>query len=31
LVAMGWRVETIWECDLKDRAGLDARLRAMLG
>ena len=30
LTAMGWRVETIWECDLKDRAGLEARLQALL-
>src|SRR5476651_1524281 len=22
LAALGWRVETIWECDLKDAAGL---------
>ena len=26
LVALGWRVETIWECDLKDAAALEARL-----
>ena len=26
----GWRVETIWECDLKDAPGLEARLRALL-
>ena len=30
LVALGWRVETIWECDLKDAAGLRVRLEAML-
>ena len=30
LTTMGWRVETIWECDLKDRAGLEARLRVLL-
>jgi len=30
LAALGWRVETIWECDLKDAAGLEARLRALL-
>jgi DNA mismatch endonuclease (patch repair protein) len=30
LEAMGWRVETIWECDLKDAAGLEARLRDLL-
>ena len=30
LAALGWRVETIWECDLKDAGGLEARLRALL-
>jgi DNA mismatch endonuclease (patch repair protein) len=30
LEAAGWRVETIWECELKDAAALDARLRALL-
>ena len=30
LAALGWRVETIWECDLKDAAALEARLRALL-
>jgi DNA mismatch endonuclease (patch repair protein) len=30
LAALGWRVETIWECDLKDAAALDARLRRLL-
>lgn len=30
LVALGWRVETIWECELKDAAALEARLRALL-
>ena len=30
LEALGWRVETIWECELKDEAGLTARLRAVL-
>ncbi|CAN7456615.1 DNA mismatch endonuclease Vsr [Phenylobacterium sp. LjRoot225] len=30
LAAMGWRVETVWECELKDAAGLEARLRALL-
>ena len=30
LGALGWRVETIWECDLKDRAVLSARLEALL-
>lgn len=31
LEALGWRVETIWECDLKDAAALDTRLTALLG
>ena len=26
LMARGWRVETIWECDLKDAEGLSVRL-----
>ncbi len=30
LVAAGWRVETIWECDLKDAEALRARLEALL-
>jgi DNA mismatch endonuclease (patch repair protein) len=30
LAAKGWRVETVWECDLKDRAGLEARVRGWL-
>ena len=30
LEALGWRVETIWECDLKDAAVLDERLSALL-
>ncbi len=30
LATLGWRVETIWECDLKDADGLEARLRALL-
>jgi DNA mismatch endonuclease, patch repair protein len=30
LGALGWRVETIWECDLKAAAVLDARLMALL-
>jgi len=30
LEAAGWRVETIWECDLKDEAALTERLRALL-
>jgi DNA mismatch endonuclease (patch repair protein) len=30
LAALGWRVETIWECDLKDAEALQARLRDLL-
>ncbi len=30
LAALGWWVETIWECDLKDAAALEARLAALL-
>ena len=30
LEALGWRVETIWECELKDTEGLDRRLRELL-
>ncbi len=30
LEAGGWRVETIWECALRDRAALTARARAWL-
>ena len=30
LIAAGWRVETIWECELKDEAAVSGRLRAML-
>lgn len=30
LATAGWRVETIWECEMKDRAALEARLRALL-
>jgi DNA mismatch endonuclease (patch repair protein) len=30
LATLGWRVETIWECDLKDAAALEGRLRALL-
>ena len=26
----GWRVETLWECELKDAPGLETRLRALL-
>ena len=33
LAALGWRVETVWECELKARAlpALEGRLRALLG
>jgi DNA mismatch endonuclease (patch repair protein) len=30
LAALGWRVETLWECGLKDEAVLTARLAALL-
>ena len=30
LKGQGWRVETIWECELKDAAGLQTRLRSIL-
>ena len=30
LTAKGWRVETIWECDLRDKPALTARLEALL-
>jgi DNA mismatch endonuclease (patch repair protein) len=30
LTDLGWRVETIWECDLKDGAVLEARLADLL-
>ena len=30
LEAAGWRVETIWECEMKDEAVLAARLEALL-
>ncbi|MFI4936781.1 MAG: very short patch repair endonuclease [Caulobacterales bacterium] len=30
LEASGWRVETIWECEMKDAAALTARLRALI-
>jgi len=30
LLDLGWRVETLWECDLKDEAALKARLAALL-
>ena len=31
LEAAGWRVETVWECELKDRAALELRARSWLG
>jgi DNA mismatch endonuclease (patch repair protein) len=31
LTALGWRVETIWECHLKDAAELERRLKRLLG
>lgn len=30
LLALGWRVEVVWECELKDAAALEARLRGLL-
>jgi DNA mismatch endonuclease, patch repair protein len=30
LDAAGWRVETVWECELKDAAALEARARSWL-
>lgn len=30
LTAAGWRVETIWECEMKDEAALSGRLQALL-
>ena len=30
LAAGGWRVETIWECEMKDEAALEARLADLL-
>ena len=30
LEAAGWRVETIWECEMKDEAALRERLAALL-
>lgn len=30
LEAAGWRVETIWECEMKDEAALRERLSALL-
>jgi DNA mismatch endonuclease (patch repair protein) len=30
LEALGWQVEVVWECDLKDAAALETRLRDLL-
>jgi DNA mismatch endonuclease (patch repair protein) len=30
LAAQGWKALTIWECELKDEAALEARLRQFL-
>jgi DNA mismatch endonuclease (patch repair protein) len=30
LESAGWRVETVWECELKAMAALEARARAWL-
>lgn len=30
LIASGWRVEVVWECEMKDEAALKARLTALL-
>jgi DNA mismatch endonuclease, patch repair protein len=30
LAAMGWRVETVWECEMKDAAALEARAGSWL-
>ena len=30
LTGSGWRVETLWECELKDEGAVSERLRAML-
>ena len=27
----GWRVETLWECEMKDEGALEQRLKALLG
>lgn len=31
LATLGWRVETVWECELKDAGGLEARIAGWLG
>ena len=30
LAALGWRVETVWECELKDTGGLGERLATLI-
>ncbi len=30
LESLGWRVETLWECELKDAAALESRLQTLL-
>jgi DNA mismatch endonuclease (patch repair protein) len=30
LEAKGWRVEMVWECELKDAAALESRLKSIL-
>ncbi len=30
LQALGWRVETLWECEMKDEAALSGRLAALV-
>ena len=31
LIDAGWRIETIWECQMKDEAALSDRLKILLG
>ena len=31
LAAAGWRVETVWECELREASALEARARGWLG
>ncbi|MGH6986907.1 MAG: very short patch repair endonuclease [Caulobacteraceae bacterium] len=31
LIAQGWRLEVVWECEMKDRAGIEARIDSWLG
>jgi DNA mismatch endonuclease (patch repair protein) len=31
LEGAGWRVEVVWECELKDETGLTARMAGVLG